>query len=132
VDREGDRTTASQAVKSGSYLVRRSADGGTYTVEAGERSFLVVVAFGRTLVFQRISRPDGYVTRREILHEMDPELAVTGYVLSFDTTHDPVLKLKTELDRQQKSYWSLHKELTRVRAELERSKKRGKHGRRNS
>lgn len=132
MDTEGVGPPASQAVKSGSYPVRQSVGGGTYSVQVGDRLFLVIVAFGRTLVFQRISRPEGYVTRREILHEMDPEMAVTGYVLSSAASYDPVVKLQSELERLQKSFWTQQKELARVRGDLERAKKRGKHGRRNS
>jgi len=117
------------------YKPERAADGAVYHVTVGDRLFMVVVGFAKTLVFQRHKRPDIFVMCREIGHEFDPELAVTGYLLGpSKICMDPVVDLQSRLDGREKAYWRLHNENQRLRNALRVPEKRGrkKGGSRNS
>ncbi len=117
----------------GAYQATQSLAGATYKVDTGPRQFLVVVAFSRTLVFERIARPDVYVQRRDIGFEMDPIGAVSGYTLSPVQSFDPMTDLQQRLDASEKARWAYHNEIVKLRESLRRSEKeRGKRGSRNS
>ena len=118
-------------VQGSEYPVRQSLAGATYTVQDGRRSFLVVVAFSRTIVFERIKRPDTYVMRREILYEVEPLTAVTGVLLSTVRDFDPLEELQERYDRLERSYWESRRELARIRVRPAGRVKRGKHAGRN-
>lgn len=118
------------------YKPERAPDGAVYRVTVGDRLFIVTVGFGKTIVFQRYKKPDVFVMCREVDYEIDPELAVTGYVLgSHGVTFDPVVDLQRRLDAREKAYWQLNAENQRLRNALrpvKREKRGGNHGRRNS
>lgn len=116
----------------GQYPVRKAISGGTYNVTVASRTFLVIVAFSRTIVFERIAKPDCYVMRREVLYEMDPVGAVSGYTLGTGLGFDPVTELQAKLDARDRAYWAGQKEIQRLREALQRREKRGKRVRRNS
>lgn len=118
-------------VRGPEYPVRQSLAGATYTVQDGRRTFLVVVAFSRTIVFERIKRPDTYVMRREILYEVEPMAAVTGVVLSTIRDFDPLEELQKRYDRLERSYWESRRELSRMIVRPGVRGKRGKHAGRN-
>lgn len=124
--------TTLRTLKKGEYGTYQSLAGATYKVDTGSRQFLVVVAFSRTLVFERIKRPDVYVMRREIDREMDPADAVTGYTLGNAPELDPLTDLQQRLARAERAYWTAENELRRMRDALQRGAERGARGRRNS
>jgi len=130
--REGSSIPGVTVIKRQDYKATRSPSGGVFTVPVGAREFLVVCAFGVTTVFERLTRPSAYVMRREIPNEMDPEMAVTGYVLSSYTHPDPLTDLQERLDARERAYWKIHNENQRLRETMRSMGKRGKRGSRDS
>lgn len=115
------------------YKPERAPTGAVHQVTVGDRLFLVVTGFGKTIVFQLHKRPDIFVQCREVNFEMDPELAVTGYVLQTQKIClDPIVDLQRRLDAREKAYWALHAENQRLRNALKPRKRGGNRGRRNS
>lgn len=101
------------------YKPERAPDGAVYHVTVGDRLFMVIVAFQKTIVFQRHKRPDIFVMCRESNEALEPELAVTGYVLGPQRVClDPVVDLQIRVDAREKAYWRLHNENQRLRNAL--------------
>lgn len=90
------------------YTITESTKSKMALVLTGRSQFLVVSAqFTRwkTLVFERHSRPDCWVMRREIEGEMLPERAVVGHLLKTDIDLDPLTAVKQRLENFEKAYF---------------------------
>jgi len=122
---------------SGSYGIERAAEAHAALVDAGNgRKFLVVSFLSsgwKTLVFQHSKDPDSWLSRREISGNMDPDLAVTGFLLGAQQLPHPIEILKADLERLRRSNWDLHNRLQRANLlqKIDGKKKRGTRVRRN-
>jgi len=122
----------------GTYRTAPSTEAQVTVVDTGnDRHFLVVryrILDWKTLVFQHETAPDCWISRRDIDGYVEPEDAVTGYLLR-QPVPDPVSRMKRDLELERRSNWALRDELMKLKATAAAvgREKRGvnKRGRRN-
>lgn len=119
----------------GAYLTEQDKAATVHSVIAGDREFLVIQAFKRILVFQRMTRPAAFIQRRELVSpSMDPELAVAGYLLQGFREVTQIEDMQRRLDDGSRSRGALLGQIERLQKKLilANKGKRGKRGRRNT
>jgi hypothetical protein len=106
--REKGPAKLSPAANPDPYTITESTKSKMALVLTGRSQFLVVSGhFSRwkTLVFERHSRPDCWVMRREIEGEMLPERAVIGHLMKTGVDLDPMTAVKQRLENFEKAYF---------------------------
>jgi hypothetical protein len=120
------------------YRTDSAVESHATVIEAGDgRHFLILrfrVREWKTLVLQHTLQPDCWVSRRELHENMDPVLALSGYLFGPSQPQHPVEQLKRQLASYEKLTWSLRKRVSELeRADhVKAARKRGKRVRRNT
>jgi hypothetical protein len=106
--REKGPAKASPPTDPAPYEISESSASRITFVTTERSEFLVIAAkFSRwkTLLFERHSRPDCWIMRREIDGEMVPERAVVGHLLKTHEDLDPISSLKRRLENFEKAFF---------------------------
>ncbi len=120
----------------GAYGTDPASESRVTAVWTGDgRQFLVIqfrIGDWRTVVLQRETSPDSWISRRDIPGSIEPEAAVTGLLLGPRQIPHPLEDLKRQLAIERRESWGLRNEIRRLQKSLAKpERKRGVRGRRN-
>ena len=97
------------------YRTDPSVESRAIAVEVGDGRHFLVIQFRlrewKTIVFQHMVSPDCWISRREIHGKMEPEAAVTGYVLSSVKIPHPLEILRSRLARAEAATFALRRKV---------------------
>jgi hypothetical protein len=120
------------------YRTDHAVESHATVVDVGDgRHFLVLqfrVREWKTIVLQHGFQPDCWISRRELHENMDPVLAVSGYLFGPSQVRHPLEDLKRQLANYERLTWSLRNKVSMLERikQTKASRKRGKRGGRNT